>query len=58
MPGMNGFELYDEIKKIDNKVKVCFISSYDADSKALKKQFPSLDIEYLIPKDFIRKPIE
>ena len=58
MPGMNGFELYDEIKKIDNKVKVCFISAYDADSKALKKQFPSLDIECLIPKDFIRKPIE
>jgi CheY-like chemotaxis protein len=58
MPGMNGFELYDEIKKIDNKVKVCFISAYDADSKVLKKQFPSLDIECLIPKNFIRKPIE
>jgi CheY-like chemotaxis protein len=58
MPGMNGFELYDEIKKIDNKVKICFISAYDADSKALKKQFPSLNIECLIPKDFIRKPIE
>ena len=39
MPGMNGFELYDEIKKIDNKVKICFISAYDADSKALKNNF-------------------
>jgi DNA-binding response OmpR family regulator len=52
MPGMNGFELYDEIKKIDNKVKICFISAYDADSKALEKQFPSLNIECLISKRF------
>jgi DNA-binding response OmpR family regulator len=26
MPKMNGFELYQEMEKIDNKVKVCFIS--------------------------------
>ena len=24
MPDMNGFDLYEEVKKIDNKVKVCF----------------------------------
>ena len=29
MPAMNGFELYDKIKRIDNKVKVCFISAYE-----------------------------
>ena len=28
---MNGFELYEKIKKSDNKVKVCFISAYDVD---------------------------
>jgi CheY-like chemotaxis protein len=28
IPNMNGFELYDKIEKIDNKVKVCFISAY------------------------------
>src|SRR5690349_20235653 len=27
MPGMNGFELYQKIKNIDNKVKVCFITA-------------------------------
>ena len=27
MPKMNGFELYLEIKKIDNKVKVCFLTA-------------------------------
>ncbi len=26
MPEIDGFELYDEIKKIDNKVKVCFLT--------------------------------
>ena len=26
MPKMNGYELYDKIKGIDDKVKVCFIS--------------------------------
>ena len=31
MPKMNGFELYEKIKKLDNKVKVCFISAYDVD---------------------------
>jgi DNA-binding response OmpR family regulator len=27
MPKMNGYELYDKIKKIDNKVKVCFLTA-------------------------------
>jgi DNA-binding response OmpR family regulator len=29
MPEMNGFELYNEIRKIDDKVKVCFITAFD-----------------------------
>jgi DNA-binding response OmpR family regulator len=58
MPHMNGFELYDKIKKMDNNVKVCFISAYDVDYNALREQFPSLDIDCFIPKDVIRKPIE
>jgi DNA-binding response OmpR family regulator len=29
MPKMNGFELYNEIRKLDNKVKVCFITAFD-----------------------------
>ena len=58
MPEMNGLELYDRIKRIDNKVKVCFMSAYDIDYTALSEQFPSLEIDCLIPKDIIRKPIE
>ena len=50
MPGMNGFELCDKIKKLDSKAKVCFISAYDPYSDELKEQFLSLKIECFIPK--------
>ena len=58
MPNMNGFELYDKIKRIDNKVKVCFISAYDVDYNALREQFPSLEIDCILPMDVMRKPIQ
>ena len=58
MPNMNGFELYDKIKRIDNRVKVCFISAYDVDYNAMREQFPSLEIDCLLPMDIMRKPIE
>ena len=54
MPEMDGFELYDEIKKIDNKVKVCFLTASEMYySKSRKEKYS------LIDKDlFIQKPIE
>jgi CheY-like chemotaxis protein len=50
MPNMNGFELSNNIEKIDDKVKVCFISAYDVEDKALRKQFPSLQVKCFLPK--------
>jgi two-component system catabolic regulation response regulator CreB/two-component system response regulator ChvI len=50
MPKMSGFELYDKIKKLDSKVKICFISAYDPYSDELKEEFLSLKIECFIPK--------
>jgi DNA-binding response OmpR family regulator len=50
MPKMSGFELCDKIRKIDGKVKVCFISAFDPYSNELRDQFPSLKIECFIPK--------
>lgn len=60
MPKMNGFELHQKIRKMDNKVKVCFISSYNVEYTALREQIPSLELELdcLISKNTIRKPIE
>ena len=67
LPRMNGFELYKEIRKIDDKVKVCFITAFDVDHGEIKKEFQSslnttqrdepgkkdLDV-----KCFIQKPID
>jgi CheY-like chemotaxis protein len=53
MPQMSGFELYDKIKEIDDKVNVCFITAYEEYYDEIKKRFPhSEKIELLI-----RKPI-
>jgi CheY-like chemotaxis protein len=39
MPAMDGFEVYNEIKKIDSRVKVCFITAtHKVNYKALKLQ--------------------
>jgi DNA-binding response OmpR family regulator len=53
LPKMDGFELYDKIKEIDNKAKVCFVSAYEINYKALRTIFPSPDID----ECFIRKPV-
>jgi len=58
MPAMNGFELYDEIKKLDNRVKICFIDAYSVDYASLGEQFPSIGIDCIVPKNIIRKPIQ
>ena len=54
MPDMNGFELYKQIKKIDDKVKVCFLTAGEMDYKQFKKElFSALD-----ENCYIQKPIE
>jgi len=55
---MNGFVLYDQIKQLDNRVKVCFISAYNVDYASLREQFPSIGIDCIVPKNIIRKPIQ
>jgi two-component system, OmpR family, response regulator ChvI len=50
MPKMDGFELYDKIKKIDNKVKVFFISAFDIDRAEISKKYLDLKIENFLPK--------
>jgi len=53
IPQMNGFELYDKIKGIDDKVDICFITAFEEYYDEIKKRFPhSEKTEW-----FIRKPI-
>jgi DNA-binding response OmpR family regulator len=53
MPNMNGFELFEEIRKIDNKVKACFLTAFgEGYTEEFGRRFPSS-----INVSFIRKPI-
>ena len=54
MPNMSGFELYKQIKKIDDKVKVCFLTAGEMDYEQFRKElFPALD-----KNCYIQKPID
>ena len=58
LPNMDGFELYDKIREIDRRVKVCFISGYQMNYLALREQ--GLQIDCFISKqikieDFLRR---
>jgi two-component system, OmpR family, response regulator ChvI len=53
MPKINGFELYEKIKKIDNKVKACFITAYKIYYKSLREIYPNFEVDC-----FITKPIQ
>ena len=52
MPKMNGYELYQEIKKVDDKVKVCFITAFEVYYQSLRELYPNVKIDC-----FIKKPI-
>jgi two-component system, OmpR family, response regulator ChvI len=52
MPLMNGFELYKEIRKIDAKIKVCFMTAFDMNYKDFEVAFPKMALRH-----FIKKPV-
>ncbi|CAN5367538.1 N/A [soil metagenome] len=53
MPKMYGHELYDEMKKIDGRLKVCFMTATYQNYEALRAAFPTTEIEC-----YIQKPVE
>ena len=57
MPEMDGFSLYEEIRKIDNKVHVCFITAFEVNYQALRAVFPAATTTDDIGC-FIRKPVD
>ena len=56
MPKIDGFELYEKISEIDNKVKVWFITAYERYDKVLK-EIPPKSREMILTH-FVEKPIE
>ncbi|HZI71231.1 MAG TPA: response regulator [Nitrososphaeraceae archaeon] len=55
MPKMDGFELYNEIRKVDDKVKVCFVTAFDI-QKEDEEDWKAVTTLNQKPA-FIRKPI-
>jgi CheY-like chemotaxis protein len=53
MPKMNGFEFYKEIRKIDDKVKACFLTAFEVNYTNLKSKYNNLPD----PNCVISKPI-
>ncbi len=52
MPGLNGLELFERIRLLDHKAKVCFITAFEEFEYEveIKSQFPDLEEECLIKK--------
>jgi DNA-binding response OmpR family regulator len=58
MPKMNGFELYQKARMIDNKVKVCFLTATLISHEEFRKKAAPATIEDVPENCFIIKPIE
>jgi len=59
MPKMSGFELYQKIRMLDDKVKICFLTASGINHEEFKKRAVSVaSIENNIENCFISKPIE
>ena len=52
MPKMNGYELYKEIRKIDDKIKVCFLTASEIYMESLRVPPSQLldDVKCFMPK--------
>jgi DNA-binding response OmpR family regulator len=54
MPGLNGFTLYRQMKKIDPSLIACFLSAFEINPGEFKKVFPSMAQSI---KTIIKKPV-
>jgi DNA-binding response OmpR family regulator len=55
MPDINGLDLYQEMRKIDDKVKVCFLTASEMFYEKFRKEEPYSKFDKEL---FISKPIE
>jgi two-component system response regulator VanR len=55
MPKMSwhGYELYDEMKKLDSKLKICLMTATYSNYEELRAAFPTIEIEC-----YIQKPVQ
>jgi DNA-binding response OmpR family regulator len=53
MPALNGFETYRELRKVDEKVKICFLSAFDIYEREFAIVFPQAKVYA-----FLTKPVD
>jgi DNA-binding response OmpR family regulator len=59
MPNMNGFELYQKMRMLDHKAKICLLTASGINHEEFKKRAASIaGIENDIENCFFIKPIE
>jgi CheY-like chemotaxis protein len=58
MPEMDGFDLYKELKKLDPVIKVCFITGFEVNYRALQEIFPEIRQECYISKPTTMKELK
>lgn len=52
MPVMNGFDLYHEIRKNDDKIKIALMTAFEIYENQFRKMFKNVDV-----KCFLKKPV-
>jgi DNA-binding NtrC family response regulator len=52
MPGMNGYEFVNQVKKIDSQVKIILMSSFEIDDNNLLDILPDVKIDTFLQKPF------
>lgn len=52
MPGMNGFELYRQVRKWGNDMGVCFLTAFEVYKEEFEKVFPDVHVVA-----FLKKPM-
>ena len=50
MPEMDGFSLYEKIKKLDDKVIICFLTAAGNAYYEILKRYPNINENYVIHK--------
>jgi CheY-like chemotaxis protein len=52
MPGMTGFELSREVRKLNSDIKIIIVSSFEMHLSEFEKTFPSTKIDKVLNKPF------
>jgi DNA-binding response OmpR family regulator len=52
MPKKSGFDVYTELKVIDEKIRICFFTAFETYNEEFSRRFPLLKADCLI-----RKPV-